>query len=336
VNDGGLFVIGFENQATDPNGDILARVGAPQAAPLAIDAHAAGSGTSDLNGVLESGETVVIEPAYQNSLASGFSLSATAASLFGPPGPSYVLQDGTADYGTLAAGATNGCFGATGDCYVATISGARPAAHWDAQLDELLSTGITKSWALHVGESFPDVPRVQPFYVFIENIFHNGVTSGCGSGNYCPTASVTRAQMAVFLLKSQHGSGYTPPDCAGIFPDVVCPGPFTDWIEQLSAEGITGGCGSGNYCPDNPVTRAQMAVFLLKAEHGSSYTPPLCGGTFDDVTCPSQFADWIEQLAAEQITGGCGNGNYCPNNPNTRGQMAVFLVKTFGLQLYGP
>jgi hypothetical protein len=53
---------------------------------------------------------------------------------------------------------------------------------------------------------------------------------------------------------------------------------------------------------------------------------------FPDVACPSQFADWIEQLAAEDITGGCGNGNYCPQNPNTRGQMAVFLTKTFKLQ----
>ena len=79
-----------------------------------------------------------------------------------------------------------------------------------------------------------------------------------------------------------------------------------------------------------------MAVFPLKAEHGSSYAPPACAGIFGDVPSPSAFADWIEQLAAEQITGGCGSGNYCPTNPNTRGQMAVFLVKTFGLLLYGP
>jgi hypothetical protein len=74
-----------------------------------------------------------------------------------------------------------------------------------------------------------------------------------------------------------------------------------------------------------------MAVFLLKAEHGSTYTPPNCAGTFGDVPCPSTFADWIEQLAAEQITGGCCNGNYCPSANNTRGQMAVFISKTFNL-----
>jgi hypothetical protein len=42
-------------------------------------------------------------------------------------------------------------------------------------------------------------------------------------------------------------------------------------------------------------------------------------------------AAWIEQLAAEGITAGCGNGNYCPEAPVTRDQMAVFLVRTFGL-----
>ena len=74
-----------------------------------------------------------------------------------------------------------------------------------------------------------------------------------------------------------------------------------------------------------------MAVFLLKTKHGPAFDPPDCTGVFGDVPCPSLFADWIEQLAAEEITGGCGGGNYCPDNPNTRAQMSAFLVKTFGM-----
>ncbi len=53
---------------------------------------------------------------------------------------------------------------------------------------------------------------------------------------------------------------------------------------------------------------------------------------FADVPCPSTFANWIEAAAGENITGGCGGGNDCPLNPNTRGQMAVFITKTSGLQ----
>jgi uncharacterized repeat protein (TIGR03803 family) len=152
---------------------------------------------------------------------------------------------------------------------------------------------------------FPDVACPSLFADWVEELAAEGVTAGCGGGNYCPLAPVTRAQMAVFLLKTEHGAAYTPPDCAGIFPDVDCPSLFAPWIEQLAVEGITAGCAGGNFCPDSPVTRAQMAVFLLKIEHGSGIVPPACQHVFNDVDCPSQFADWIEALYGEGITAGC-------------------------------
>ena len=180
---------------------------------------------------------------------------------------------------------------------------------------------------------FLDVPPSNPFYDFVATLASNGITGGVGGGSYGVAQSVLRQQMAVFLLKGKHGICYAPPLCTGLFSDVPCPSAFADWIEALAAEGITGGCGAGVYCPQNPVRRDQMAVFLLKAEHGPGYVPPSCfpPGAFADVPCPGPFTDWIEQLASEGITGGCGGGNYCPSNPNTRGQMAVFLVKTFDL-----
>lgn len=176
---------------------------------------------------------------------------------------------------------------------------------------------------------FLDVPEADTFHDFVEAIVRAGITAGCGGGNYCRNASVTRAQMAVFLLKAKHGQFYLPPDCTQVFDDVPCPSQFADWIEQLVAEGITAGCGVDLYCPNNPVTRAQMAPFLLKAQHGSAYVPPDVCPTFTDVPCPSLFAPWIAQLVAQSITVGCGGTNYCPSFPNTRGQMAVFLTKTF-------
>jgi len=159
------------------------------------------------------------------------------------------------------------------------------------------------------------------------------VSVGCGGGSFCPDAPVTRAQMAVFLLKSKLGPGYVPPPAAGtVFADVP-PGSFAaDWIEDLAARGITSGCGGGNYCPLQAVTRAQMAVFLLKTALGAGYVPPAASGAvFADVHVGDFAADWIEDLAARGITAGCGGGNYCPAAPNARGQMAVFLVKTFTL-----
>ena len=183
---------------------------------------------------------------------------------------------------------------------------------------------------------FLDVPPGAFARAEIGAVFNAGVTAGCGLHVYCPTSAVTRAQMAVFLLKASLGSSYTPPPATGgVFADVGASDFAAAWIEDLYARGVTGGCATNplRYCPDSSVTRAQMAVFLLKAEHGSSYTPPACTGEFGDVACPSLFADWIEQLAAEGVTAGCGGGNYCPESPVNRAQMAVFLTKTFNLPI---
>ncbi len=187
---------------------------------------------------------------------------------------------------------------------------------------------LPKGWV----SDFVDVPNSHQFYSFVTILVRNAITAGIGGGLYGVAQSTLRQQMAVFLLKAKYGVCYVPPPCTGTFSDVSCPSTFAAWIEDLADQGITGGCGAGVYCPQNPVRRDQMAVFLLKAKYGSGYTPPPCTGVFPDVTCPSQFAPWIEQLAEEAITGGCGGGNYCPLNPNTRGQMSVFLVKTFALQ----
>jgi len=178
---------------------------------------------------------------------------------------------------------------------------------------------------------FLDVASGNQFYSQVTKLVADGITAGVGGGLYGVSQSTKRQQMAVFLLKAKYGVCYVPPACTGVFPDVPCSSNFAPWIEELATEGITGGCGGGNFCPQNPVLRQQMAVFLLKAEHGSDYVPPNCTGVFGDVACPSTFANWIEQLAAENITGGCGGGNFCPTTAVTRGQMAAFMVKAFNL-----
>ena len=308
--------------------------GAIQPVAAGVDDHPADGASSNVNGVLEPGETVQISPFWKSTLGDAQAFTGSASNLSGPPGPSYSFPDPLADYGTVAAGATSDCATATGDCYLLTVSGARPAPHWDVSFKETLSIlGISTTWTIHVGKSFTDVPTTHPFYAYVEQLFHLQVTGGCGNGIYCPGAPVTRGQMAVFLLKSEHGAGYPPPACHGLFGDVPCPGgQFVDWIEQLYNEGITGGCRASPllYCPDDPVTRGQMAALLLKTAHGPAYNPPTCHGIFDDVPCPGgQFVDWIEQLYNEGITGGCGGNDYCPDASVTRGQMAVFLLRTF-------
>ncbi len=185
--------------------------------------------------------------------------------------------------------------------------------------------------------SFSDVLKIHWAWKYIEAIYSAGITGGCSTNPlmYCPGASVTRAQMAVFLGRGIHGSSFTPLGPTGtVFLDIPTNHWAAAWIEQFASDGITGGCGNGNFCPDYPVTRDQMAIFLLRAEHGKDYIPPAATGTlFGDVPDTFWAAAWIEQLAAEGITGGCGGGNYCPGTPVTRDQMAVFLQRTFSLPL---
>jgi len=179
---------------------------------------------------------------------------------------------------------------------------------------------------------FRDVPLDFWCYDYIRQLYAAGITSGCGNGKYCPENLVTRAQMAVFLERGIHGSAYVPPNVSGaVFLDVDPEHWAAAWIKKLYEDQITSGCGNGKYCPEDPVTRAQMAVFLLRAKHGADYGPPSPEGTFNDVPMSYWAAGWIEQLASEGITSGCGNGNFCPEEPVTRAQMAVFLVRTFNL-----
>jgi S-layer homology domain len=245
--------------------------------------------------------------------------------------------------------------GRWGDYSMTTVDPADNKTFW--HVNEYYPATSSSSWSTRIGkfnfnsctpapscsacvpgqEMFNDVLAASPFCQFIEALADRGITGGCGGSNYCPSASVGRAQMAVFLLKTLECSGYTPPPCVPgqeMFNDVPAGSPFCPWIGELARRGITGGCGGGNYCPSASVTRAQMAVFLLRTLEGSGYTPPPCmpgQETFNDVPASSPFCPWIEELVRRGITSGCGGGSYCPGASVTRAQMAVFLVRTFSI-----
>jgi tartrate-resistant acid phosphatase type 5 len=194
---------------------------------------------------------------------------------------------------------------------------------------------LIDSYSLGKVQSFEDVPPSHWAWDYIERLYSASVTSGCSISLYCPSGTVTRDQMAVFLLKAKHGSSYVPPAARGIFADVPTSYWAADWIERLAAEGITSGCNVNpkQYCPASPVTRDQMAVFLLRAKHGASYVPPSATGIFQDVPANYWAAPWIEQLTREGVTAGCSTSPmlYCPGTAVTRDQMAVFLVRNFSL-----
>jgi hypothetical protein len=113
--------------------------------------------------------------------------------------------------------------------------------------------------------------------------------------------------MAAFLGRVNHDGGYNPPPATGtIFDDVIASYWTANWIEPLLSNGIAGGCDTNSYCPENNVTRAVMAVFLLRDKYGEAYISPSATGTmFDDVPVNHWTALVITQLATENIASGC-------------------------------
>ena len=238
---------------------------------LAVDARAGTGTSSDTNGVLEPGESVLVEPAWTYQGYSAATLTGAASALTGPAGASYTLADAAASYGAVPAvddgnGAAVDCFGATGNCYRLQVSSpaARPAAHWDAAVTETMSTSGIKKWMLHVGDSFGDVPRDHPFYARIETLFHSGVTSGCTAGAFCPDETVPRSQMAIFIANTLARGGANVPASGtwngnayacvsggvSLFADVAPTDIFCKHVHSLALQNVTLGCSAGLYCPD--------------------------------------------------------------------------------------
>ena len=195
--------------------------------------------------------------------------------------------------------------------------------------------GTSGTQSFFVNTAFLDVPINYFAAAYIDAIFNAGITAGCDVRLFCPERTTSRAEMAVFLLKAKFGSAHVPPDPVQIFPDVPNDAFAAAWIDELATLGITAGCGGGLYCPDNPVSRAEMAVFLLKTSQGSGYVPPPATGlVFADVHIGDFAADFIEDLAGRGVTGGCDPvPDYCPTRSVTRAEMAVFLTKMFGIPL---
>jgi len=187
---------------------------------------------------------------------------------------------------------------------------------------------------------FTDYPQSHQFSQFVQGLYQAGITSGCGLGIFCPDNNVPRDQMAVFVTRGLHGSAFVPPPATGtVYNDVPQNYPdFASWIEQLRADGIADAneCGTNLFCPNALMLRRVMAKWLLLGKHGPSYVPPPATGTvFADVAAGDVNAAFIEELKLEGITSGCGlNGQnqliFCPGDPVNRGQMAVFVDRTFG------
>jgi hypothetical protein len=185
--------------------------------------------------------------------------------------------------------------------------------------------------------TFADVPATHIFYRYIEGFYQAGITAGCSTGplRYCPDSPVTRGEMAVFIERAL-GNFSPNPSPTGMFTDISGGDPFKPFIEEFYNAAITSGCSTSplRYCPSLLVTRGQMAVFIERAL-GNFSPNPSPNGMFTDLAPADPFTPFIEQLSNDGITSGCSTSPlmYCPQAFVTRGEMAVFLNRAFGIPL---
>ncbi len=325
---------------------------------LVVDVEAGAGATGDLNGILEPGEVVTVAPTWSNLTGSPLDLTSHAGGFIGPGTATYATVDAGAGYGTITSGGSAGCSAATGDCYVLGVSAPanRPAVHWDTRFVEVLPSGQTKTWTVHVGASFWDVPPTRWEYPDVETIFHLGLSAGCGGNSFCPDVEVNREQMAVQILRAVGVTDQPAwqdifsdmPDCSPD-PTVFC---WSRWAEEFYRRGISAGCyynpstGERRFCPLNTLPRQQMAVQILRALGVT--TQPAWEDIFSDMPdCDPDlqvfcWSRWAEEFFRLHVTEGCyhnqetGERRFCPQGAVPRSHMAVFLVRAFDLKLYGP
>ena len=166
----------------------------------------------------------------------------------------------------------------------------------------------------------------------VETLQERGILEGtdCGPGEFCPTEPIPRWVMAVWLVRAVDDA---EPDPAGSsrFSDVDAEQWWSPYVERLADLDITRGCAlePARYCPTDPVTRQQMASFLVRAFR----LEPAPAKGFIDVLEGNSHRAAINALAASGITAGCATepARYCPGSPTTRAQMATFLARALGI-----
>ncbi len=186
----------------------------------------------------------------------------------------------------------------------------------ESESGELYLTDLGGALYRVIAPEFSDI-ATSSFIDHIHWLYYEGITGGCGSGKYCPKSSVTRVQMAQFLVRAFN----YPPNSTNYFDDDNgITGESS--INALAAAGITGGCATRRFCPTARVTRAQMAIFLAKALDLPS--APAGVDYFDDDDGRTGESA-INAMAHAGMTGGCATRRYCPTANVTREQMAAFL-----------
>jgi trimeric autotransporter adhesin len=189
---------------------------------------------------------------------------------------------------------------------------------------------------------FSDVTSADYYYAAVDLLAQYGITAGCATDDFCATEAVTRAEMAIFMVRAVYGGDNFTASTTPYFTDVQPGGFGFQWIQKLHELGITSGCAAGMYCPNDSVTRDEMAIFIMRVRLGlalAGSNPTFTYSStpwFTDVPTTDFAFPWVQRMKEENITSGCTATTYCPDDPVMRGEMAIFIMRGAFNQLLPP
>lgn len=178
---------------------------------------------------------------------------------------------------------------------------------------------------------FADVATTSVHEGAIDCLVWRGVVAGTGASTYAPDVRLTRAQMATFLARLLEAVGVDlpddPEDLFGDDEDSI----HETAINQLADLGLVSGSTEGDYRPEAPLSRSQMAALLVRLVEfrtGAGLSSEL-DYFLDDDTSTHETA--INLAAASGLGAGRALGVFDPDAPLTRAELATFLARALDL-----
>lgn len=180
--------------------------------------------------------------------------------------------------------------------------------------------------------AFFDVPVN---YLFNDHIYlmkQGNVADFCNGdpNQFCPENATTRATMALYIVRALYGGDSFTYRTQPYFTDVPSTHPQFAHIQKMRELGYTAGCTATTYCPNDSVTRGQMAAFIVRTKLQRRFDQTITFPTipyFTDVPATDGFFGYIQKMKELGVTSGCTETTFCQWDTNTRGQMAVFVVR---------
>jgi hypothetical protein len=223
------------------------------------------------------------------------------------------------------------------------VSGTGSRRVYAFEREPLSAARIVIIYTKPINPSFADVAVSHKYFNSIETLYRNGYTAGCSTSplKFCPDALMNRGEAAVFMMRGNFGSSYSPPAATHIFKDDWTKITWAEpWAEAMYKSGLSAGCALSplKYCPLNTLNRGDTAVFGLRLKYGNSYTPPPASHIFGDSWSGISYSEsWAEQAYKEGIMPACGTLNgkpsFCPVKTVSRGEGADVIVKAKNLNM---